>query len=114
MALGLAFVQSLTLTIGISLNYNDLYFIAEMGDVSKPILFIYLALVATAGTAFALWLAELITKHGIGNGTSMLICAGILASFPSMFKDLADKFISNPDSKNIFVFAFVIVLLIEI
>ena len=114
LALGLAFVQALTLTIGISLNYNDLYFIAEMGDVSKPILFIYLALVATAGTAFALWLAELITKHGIGNGTSMLICAGILASFPSMFKDLADKFISNPDSKNIFVFVFVIVLLIAI
>ena len=114
LALGLAFVQALTLTIGISLNYNDLYFIAEMGDVSKPILFIYLALVATAGTAFALWLAELITKHGIGNGSSMLICAGILASFPSMFKDLADKFIANADTKNIFIFVFVIVLLIAI
>ena len=85
-----------------------------MGDVSKPILFIYLALVATAGTAFALWLAELITKHGIGNGSSMLICAGILASFPSMFKDLADKFIANADTKNIFIFVFVIVLLIAI
>lgn len=114
LALGLAFVQALTLTIGISLNYNDIYFIAEMGDVNKPILFIYLALVATAGTAFALWLAELITKHGIGNGSSMLICAGILASFPSMFNDLAQKYINNETTKNIFVFVFVIVLLIAI
>ncbi len=114
LALGLAFVQALTLTIGISLNYNDIYFIAEMGDVNKPILFIYLALVATAGTAFALWLAELITKHGIGNGSSMLICAGILASFPSMFNDLAQKYITNETTRNIFVFVFVIVLLIAI
>lgn len=114
LALGLAFVQALTLTIGISLNYNDIYFIAEMGDVNKPILFIYLALVATAGTAFALWLAELITKHGIGNGSSMLICAGILASFPSMFNDLANKYIATESTRNIFVFVFVIVLLIAI
>lgn len=114
LALGLAFVQALTLTIGISLNYNDIYFIAEMGDVNKPILFIYLALVATAGTAFALWLAELITKHGIGNGSSMLICAGILASFPSMFNDLANKYIATEETRNIFVFVFVIVLLIAI
>ena len=114
LALGLAFVQALTLTIGISLNYNDIYFIAEMGDVSKPILFIYLALVATAGTAFALWLAELITKHGIGNGTSMLICAGILASFPGMFKDLASQYIGNEETRNIFTFVFVIILLIAI
>lgn len=114
LALGLAFVQALTLTIGISLNYNDIYFIAEMGDVSKPILFIYLALVATAGTAFALWLAELITKHGIGNGTSMLICAGILASFPGMFKDLASQYIGNEETRNIFVFVFVVILLIAI
>lgn len=114
LALGLAFVQALTLTIGISLNYNDIYFIAEMGDVNKPILFIYLALVATAGTAFCLWLAELITKRGIGNGTSMLICAGILASFPGMFKDLASKFISNDETRNIFVFVFVVILLIAI
>ncbi len=36
----------------------------------------------TAGTAFLMWLGELITEKGIGNGISLLIFAGILAGFP--------------------------------
>lgn len=37
----------------------------------------------TAGTAFLMWLGELITEKGIGNGISLLIFAGIVAGFPS-------------------------------
>jgi preprotein translocase subunit SecY len=36
----------------------------------------------TAGTVFLMWLGELITEKGIGNGVSLLIFAGIIASFP--------------------------------
>lgn len=36
----------------------------------------------TAGTAFLMWLGELITEKGIGNGISLLIMAGIIAGFP--------------------------------
>jgi len=36
----------------------------------------------TAGTIFLMWLGELITEKGIGNGVSLLIFAGIIASFP--------------------------------
>ena len=36
-----------------------------------------------AGTAFLVWLGEKITKNGIGNGISMLIFAGIVASLPN-------------------------------
>ncbi len=38
----------------------------------------------TAGTAFLMWLGEQITGKGIGNGISMIIFAGIVASVPSM------------------------------
>ncbi len=113
-ALILAFVQALTLTMGISINYASTYFTPSFGDVSPPILFMYLALVATAGTAFTLWLAEIITKKGVGNGTSMIICAGIIASFPQAIKDLTDKFIAKPDSKNIPVYALTLVVMILI
>lgn len=41
------------------------------------------ALVLTAGTCFVMWLGEQITEKGIGNGISLLIFAGIVASFPS-------------------------------
>lgn len=43
-----------------------------------------LALIATmtAGTMIAMWLGELISEYGIGNGISLLIFAGIVGRFP--------------------------------
>jgi len=37
-----------------------------------------------AGTMFLVWLGELITERGLGNGISLIIFAGIVASFPKM------------------------------
>lgn len=37
----------------------------------------------TAGTIFVMWLGERITEKGIGNGISLIICAGIIAGLPS-------------------------------
>jgi preprotein translocase subunit SecY len=37
-----------------------------------------------AGTIFLVWLGELITEYGIGNGISIIIFAGIVTSYPSM------------------------------
>lgn len=39
-------------------------------------------MVISAGTMFLVWLGELISEKGIGNGTSLLIFAGIIAGFP--------------------------------
>jgi preprotein translocase subunit SecY len=41
-----------------------------------------LVVTMTAGTIFLMWLGELITENGIGNGISMLIFAGIVGRFP--------------------------------
>jgi preprotein translocase subunit SecY len=39
----------------------------------------------TAGTMFVMWLGEQITEHGVGNGVSLIIMAGIISSlYPSM------------------------------
>ncbi len=43
-----------------------------------------MVVVATAGTIFLMWLGELMTEKGIGNGVSLIIFAGIVASLPSM------------------------------
>lgn len=37
----------------------------------------------TAGTLFLMWIGEQITEKGVGNGISLIIAIGILASFPS-------------------------------
>lgn len=45
--------------------------------------FFTIVLTFTAGTAFIVWLGELITEKGIGNGVSLIIFAGIVSRIPS-------------------------------
>jgi len=114
LALGLAFVQALTITLGIAAYYGDIF---KLGVETNIFTYVYLALVMTAGTAFVLWLAEKITLKGIGNGTSMFIVAGIVASFPRMISDLIKKFIAAPEGNSvgdIFIFFGVLLLMIAI
>ncbi|HEB53655.1 MAG TPA: preprotein translocase subunit SecY [bacterium] len=42
----------------------------------------------TAGTMFIMWLGEQITEHGIGNGISLIIMAGIIANLPGVIGSL--------------------------
>lgn len=42
----------------------------------------------TAGTVFLMWLGELISEKGIGNGISILIFAGIISSLPSKMQQM--------------------------
>ena len=45
----------------------------------------------TAGTMFAVWLGQLLTEQGVGNGISLIIFAGILASVPFQIRQLAQQ-----------------------
>jgi len=51
--------------------------------------------VATAGTVFLMWLGELITEKGIGNGVSLIIFAGIVASLPASVSQMVATFDST-------------------
>ncbi len=53
------------------------------------------SLVLTAGTALVMWIGDQITKKGIGNGTSMIIMAGIITTLPGMFANLWKELIGN-------------------
>ncbi|WP_309622175.1 preprotein translocase subunit SecY [Novosphingobium sp.] len=44
------------------------------------------------GTMFLLWLGEQITSRGIGNGTSLIIMAGIVAQMPRFFQNLLTQY----------------------
>lgn len=75
------------------------------------VFYLYMAIVVTAGSAFTMWLADLITRHGIGNGSSIIIAAGIISSIPRMFVALSDKYLGAATSGlNIFLYCLVIVL----
>jgi preprotein translocase subunit SecY len=99
MAIALAFIQGLALIIGLSVAGSVLDSSLEASLVGNTfiryMLYIYMALVITAGTALAIWLGDLITKKGVGNGTSMLIVAGIVTSIPPMMTTLWTKYIAE-------------------
>jgi preprotein translocase subunit SecY len=44
----------------------------------------------TGGTLFLMWLGEQITSRGIGNGSSLIIFAGIVANLPTAFTNMLD------------------------
>lgn len=58
---------------------------AFIGKNGNPMEYLYIATVLTAGTAFLLWLGDQITQKGVGNGISLIIMAGIIATLPQMF-----------------------------
>lgn len=113
LALALAFIQALTISLGIVAAYGDIF---ELGVDANAFTYVYLALVMTAGTAFILWMAEKITAKGIGNGTSMFIVAGIVAGFPLMIQQLIGTYITKENGSvgDIFVFFGILLLLIVI
>lgn len=60
-----------------------------------------LVITMTAGTVFTMWLGELITEHGIGNGISLLIFAGIVGRLPV----LTGQTFTTLTSEDVFPFA---------
>ena len=84
------------------IRYNNAYWL----------MYIYMAVVITAGSAFTMWLADLITRHGIGNGSSMIIAAGIISTIPVMFTTLYSKYLNPSTGLGIFYFVLITVLYI--
>ncbi|MFZ5942549.1 MAG: preprotein translocase subunit SecY [Bacillota bacterium] len=68
----LGFIQA----IGISFGLRSALTSTSMTSI------LLIALTLTAGTAFLMWLGEMITERGIGNGISLIIFAGIVSSLP--------------------------------
>lgn len=93
-ALALAFIQALTMAIGFN-NYFGQYGGLFIPENVTAIMYVYIALIMTAGTAALLWISDQITAKGIGNGSSMIIMAGIIATFPDMFHTMKIKYLDG-------------------
>jgi preprotein translocase subunit SecY len=69
-------------------------------------------LTMTAGTMFAVWLGELITEQGIGQGLSMIIFGGIIARLPAGLISLVG---TNPTTSSVLSFvAFIVITILTI
>ena len=90
----LAFIQS----IGMSYAFNQMFngMLINDNNIGSYLL---IAIVLTTGTAFLMWLGEQITEHGVGNGISIIIFAGILSVLPSALIQLyQQRFTGSQDT----------------
>jgi preprotein translocase subunit SecY len=72
-ALGWAILQSVGIAILVS----------RYADSSGPIFIVQTVLALTAGSMFVMWVGELITERGVGNGASLLIFVSIVSTLPN-------------------------------
>lgn len=88
----------LTVPLGTFSGYGMLVLLQRQGVIPHLPLIIMTSslLTVTAGTVFLMWLGELISERGIGNGTSLLIFAGIIARFPYNVLQIYSGFKANP------------------
>ena len=112
-SLVLAFVQALALIFGLSSTAENILDIFVIKDhAALPFYYIYMALVITAGSCFTVWIADLITQYGIGNGSSMIIGAGIITQIPAMFAALKSEYLTDVTAGNVTCFIVIILLYI--
>ena len=94
------YTRYLTIALGI-LQSTTLIAVARQGALfgasctsqiltdTSPIAIILMVLTMTAGTGLIMWMGELLTERGVGNGMSLLIFTSIAATFPSSLITIA-------------------------
>ncbi len=76
LTVGLALVQA----FGTTVTLNRLTGVVNSPGIGSILL---ITLVLTAGSVFLMWIGEMITEFGIGNGASLIIFIGIVSQLPS-------------------------------
>ncbi|MBI3984242.1 preprotein translocase subunit SecY [Candidatus Microgenomates bacterium] len=116
------YTRLLTLPLAIAQSIGTVFFIrrlsVQIGQVDligNPSLAQWLVMIAimTAGAMLLMWLGELVSEKGIGNGISLLIFAGIVARFPSLGAQFWE-FVKSDPSKLVTMIGFVAAALLSI
>ncbi|WP_409296470.1 preprotein translocase subunit SecY [Peribacillus sp. SCS-26] len=105
----LGFIQAIGMSYGFNNMSNGL--LIENPGIGTYLL---IATVLTAGTAFLLWLGELITSKGVGNGISIIIFAGIAAGIPNTANQIYAQQIENAGDQLFLRIVTIILILIAV
>lgn len=89
----LAFVQG----AGLYVTLHNMGVQSQMTTIVNEgvLTFFIITLTFTAGTAFIVWLGELITEKGLGNGVSLIIFAGIISRIPTAGVSIYQKYLAK-------------------
>ncbi len=81
------YTRFLTVPLCIIQSYSVYFLLKSQGIISSLVVIniVVLILTMTAGTLLLMWIGELLTEYGVGNGISMLIFVGIVSRIPVDF-----------------------------
>lgn len=105
-----------TIPLAIIQAYSMLFLLRNQGIIPawSPFELAVMLISVCAGTILLMWIGEIITEKGIGNGLSLIIALGILSGFPAQIRNTA-ALIGSGDSGKIFgVIIFLVMLLFTI
>jgi len=99
------YTRMLTVPLAVMQAFGMYALLRSQGIIANlpPLEIISFAATMTAGTMLLVWLGELLTERGIGNGISMLIFAGIVGRIPIIFSQTVST-VSAQNIINIFIF----------
>ncbi|MEW5907824.1 MAG: preprotein translocase subunit SecY [Patescibacteria group bacterium] len=85
----------LTVPLAAMQGFGLLALLEKGGVLTSPTLFdrFLNIIIVVTGSIILMWLGELISEHGIGNGISLLIFAGIVASIPTTLNQLIFQYV---------------------
>jgi len=106
----LAFLQS----YGMIALINAQAQVPIISDITDPTVILPIMLIVSAGTVVLMWLGEIITEKGIGNGISIMILASILAAVPSIAGPTLKLASSEPERLLPFVAILLITLILTL
>ncbi len=87
LAVPIALIQSTLIYTGLFMQNPEM--VASNVDSGMG-LYLLVVLSLTAGSVFVMWLGELITEYGVGNGASLIIMSGIIAEIPSAVRSISN------------------------
>ena len=105
--------RMLTVPLSVLQGFGFITLLTRQGviDPLGPFEMFTTILTITAGAIFLMWLGELISEKGIGNGISLMIFAGIVASVPLSIQQVILTFTADQLPTIIIFFVFAIVII---
>lgn len=126
------YTRMLTLPLAIIQSVGSIYLIRQaaqsiggIGDITahtSPMQWVLMVAALTGGSMLLMWLGELVTEQGVGNGISLLITVGIVSRLPANIGSIIDSVhkgahwtvfgLTLPFNRSAFLYAVGIVLII--
>jgi preprotein translocase subunit SecY len=106
LAVPMSFVQS-----------YGIYFLLSRQEIINTLVgldLVVLMLTFTAGSLFLVWLGDLVTEHGVGNGVSLLIFVSIISRLPSSALLLVNNFLASNYISTILLLLLVLLVIVGV